>query len=172
VKIKPTRRKACSGIWAWRLASRCVTVFALLLALGTTAYSQPSRREIPFENSHLFGLVLVKVEVNGRPAVLIVDTGANQTIISSELGDMRPSRLESAVSTSKGSGWSGTGVFATATLRVGPISWRNHRVLVMDTRDLSRSLGQKIDGMLGIDFFKEFEIVVVNLKNHKLILEP
>jgi len=42
----------------------------------------------------------------------------------------------------------------------------------MDTRDLSRSLGQKIDGMLGIDFFKEFEIVVVNLKNHKLILEP
>jgi hypothetical protein len=27
-------------------------------------------------------------------------------------------------------------------------------------------------GLLGIDFFKEFEIVVVNLKNHKLILEP
>jgi len=145
---------------------------ALLLALGTPALSQSSnQREIPFENSRLFGLVLVKVEVNGRPAVLIVDTGANQTIISSELGDMRPSRLESAV-TSKGSGWSGTGVFATATLRVGPISWRNHRVLVMDTRDLSKSFGQKIDGLLGIDFFKEFEIVVVNLKNHKLILEP
>jgi predicted aspartyl protease len=146
---------------------------ALLLALGTPALSQSSnQREIPFENSRLFGLVLVKVEVNGRPAVLIVDTGANQTIISSELGDMRPSRLESAFSTSKGSGWSGTGVFATATLRVGPISWRNHRVLVMDTRDLSKSFGQKIDGLLGIDFFKEFEIVVVNLKNHKLILEP
>ncbi len=44
--------------------------------------------------------------------------------------------------------------------------------MVMDTRDLSKSFGQKIDGLLGIDFFKEFEIVVVNLKNHKLILEP
>ena len=65
VKMKPTRRTACSGIWAWKTASRCVTVCALLLTLDTTAYSQPSRREIPFENSHLFGLVLVKVEVNG-----------------------------------------------------------------------------------------------------------
>jgi predicted aspartyl protease len=120
----------------------------------------------------MFGLVLVKVEVNGRPAVLIVDTGANQTIISSELGDMRPRTLESAVSPSKGSGWSGTGVFATATLRVGPISWRNHRVVVMDTHHLSKSFGQTIDGLLGMDFFKEFEVVVVNLKNHKLILEP
>jgi hypothetical protein len=44
--------------------------------------------------------------------------------------------------------------------------------LVMDTRDLSKSFGQKIDGLLGIDFFNEFEVVVVNLKNHKLILEP
>ncbi len=145
----------------------------MLLALGTPTLSQPSsRREIPFENSRMFGLVLVKVEVNGRPAVLIVDTGANQTIISSELGEMRPRTLESAVSASKGSGWTGTGVFATATLRVGPISWRNHRVVVMDTHDLSKSLGQTIDGLLGMDFFKEFEVVVVNLKNHKLILEP
>ncbi len=80
----------------------------MLLALGTPTLSQPSsRREIPFENSRMFGLVLVKVEVNGRPAVLIVDTGANQTIISSELGEMRPRTLESAVSASKGSGCSG-----------------------------------------------------------------
>ena len=42
----------------------------------------------------------------------------------------------------------------------------------MDTHDLSKSLGQTIDGLLGMDFFKEFEVVVVNLKNHKLILQP
>jgi len=172
VKMKPTCRTACSGIWGWKTASRCVTVCALLLTLETTTHSQPSRREIPFENSHLFGLVLVKLEVNGRPAVLIVDTGANQTIISSELGDMGPRTLESAVSASKGSGWIGTGIFATATLKIGSISLRNHRVVVMNTHDLSKSFGQKIDGLLGMDFFKEFELVVVDLKNHKLILQP
>jgi hypothetical protein len=42
----------------------------------------------------------------------------------------------------------------------------------MNTHDLSKSFGQKIDGLLGLDFFKEFELVVVDLKNHKLILQP
>jgi len=120
----------------------------------------------------MFGLVLVKVEVNGRPAVLIVDTASNHTIISSELADVPPRTLESAVSTSKGSGFAGTGTFATATLKVESISWRNHRVVVMDTHDLSKSFGQKIDGLLGMDFFSEFKVVVVDLKNHKLTLEP
>jgi hypothetical protein len=42
----------------------------------------------------------------------------------------------------------------------------------MDTRELSKSMGQEIDGLLGMDFFKEFDLVVVDLKNHKLILQP
>ena len=42
----------------------------------------------------------------------------------------------------------------------------------MDMHDFSKSLGQKIDGLLGMDFFSEFELVVVDLKNHNLILEP
>jgi predicted aspartyl protease len=120
----------------------------------------------------MFGLVLVKVEVNGRPAVLIVDTASNHTIISSELADVTPRTLDNAVSTSKGSGFAGTGVFARTTVRVGPITWRDHRIVVMDMRELSKSLGQKIDGLLGMDFFSEFKVVVVDLKNHKLTLEP
>lgn len=32
----------------------------------------------------------MRVEVNGRPAVLIVDTGSNLTIISSEVADVQP----------------------------------------------------------------------------------
>jgi len=120
----------------------------------------------------MFGLVLVKVEVNGRPAVLIVDTASNHTIISSELADVTPRTLDNAVSTSKGSGFAGIGVFARTTVRVGPITWRDHRIVVMDMREFSKSLGQKIDGLLGMDFFSEFKVVVVDLKNHKLTLEP
>jgi predicted aspartyl protease len=116
--------------------------------------------------------VLVKVEVNGRPAVLIVDTASNHTIISSELADAPPRNLDSVVATSKGSGFAGAGVFTRATLKVGPITWRDHKVVAMDMRAFSKSLGQKADGMLGMDFFSEFELVVVDLKNHKLILEP
>jgi predicted aspartyl protease len=143
------------------------------VVLGIPAFPQPSnQREIPFENSRMFGLVLVKVEVNGRPAVLIVDTASNHTVISSELADVSPRTLDNLVSTSKGSGLNGTGVFARTTLKVGPITWRDHRIVVMDMRDFSKSMGQKIDGLLGMDFLSEFELVVVDLKNHKLILEP
>ncbi len=145
----------------------------LVAALQVPAFPQSSNpKEIPFENSRMFGLVLVKVEVNGRPAVLIVDTASNNTIISSELADAPPRNLDSVVATSKGSGFAGAGVFTRATLKVGPITWRDHKVVAMDMRAFSKSLGQKADGMLGLDFFSEFELVVVDLKNHKLILEP
>lgn len=147
--------------------------FALVLALGIPAFAQPpARNEIPFENSGTFGLVLVKVEVNGRPAILIVDTGSSQTVISSELADITPSVWKNPVFSKKGSGFTGSGVYAKVTARVGAITWRDHQVVAMNMRELSKSLGQKIDGMLGMDFFSAFDLVVVDLKNHKLILQP
>jgi predicted aspartyl protease len=145
----------------------------LVAALRVPAFPQSSDpKEIPFEKSRIFGLVLVKVEVNGKPAVLIVDTGSNHTVISSELADAVPRNLESVVDTSKGSGFAGSGVFTKATLKVGSITWRDHKVVAMDMRALSKSLGQKADGVLGMDFFSDFKLMVVDLKNHKLILEP
>ena len=145
----------------------------LVAALWVPTPPQSSNaKEIPFEKSRIFGLVLVKVEVNGKPAVLIVDTGSNHTVISSELADAVPRNLESVVDTSKGSGFAGTGVFTRATLKVGSITWRDHKVVAMDMRALSKSLGQKADGVLGMDFFSDFILMVVDLKNHKLILDP
>jgi predicted aspartyl protease len=145
----------------------------LAAAIQVPAFPQSSNpKEIPFENSRMFGLVLVKVEVNGKPAVLIVDTASNHTIVSSELGDVSARNLDNVAATSKGSGFAGAGVFTKATLKVGPITWRDHKVVAMDMRAFSRSLGQEADGLLGMDFFSEFELVVVDLKNHKLILEP
>jgi len=157
----------------WNAGSGCVLVLALCMALGIPALSQTSaQREIPFENSPQFGLMLVKAEANGRPAVLIVDTAASRTILSSDLAYVTPHVMRNMVSTRKGSGFAGSGILEKATLTIGPLVWRDHRVVVMDTRDLSKSLGQKADGLLGIDFFSEFETVAVDLRRHKLILGP
>ncbi len=96
----------------------------LIAALQVPAFPQSSNpKEIPFENSRLFGLVLIKVEVNGKLAVLIVDTASNHTIISSQLADIPARNLDNVVATSKGSGFAGAGVFTRATLKVGPITW-------------------------------------------------
>ena len=160
-------------VFSLKAASQCAIAIMLAAALQVPTFPQSSKpKEIPFENSRMFGLVLIKVEINGRLAVLIVDTASNHTVISSELADAPARNLNNVVATSKGSGFAGTGVFTRATLKVGPITWRDHTVVVMDMRAFSKSLGQKADGLLGMDFFSEFELVVVDLKNHKLILEP
>jgi|ERR1700751_5257084 Aspartyl protease len=154
-------------------ASNCFLAVVLSLALGVPCVSQSSghQSEIPFEHSSVFGLILVTIVANGRPAVFIVDTASSHTILSTGLTD-RPWPSATSVSTSKGSGFQGTGVLAKATLKIGPITWHEHTVVVMDTQELSRSLEQHIDGLLGIDFFSEFRVVIIDLKNRRLILKP
>jgi hypothetical protein len=154
------------------LRSRSRFMVLALLILTTSALAASSNQiEIPFENSRVFGLFLVKVLANDRPALLIVDTGSNMTILSQDLMDVAPGTFKPGGLPSKGSGFSGKGIFRKTTLKVGSVTWHDHTVLVTNVDELSKSLGQRVDGMLGIDFFSQFGLVVVDLKNHKLVLD-
>jgi predicted aspartyl protease len=139
--------------------------------MGFRVFPQPSTpAEIPFRVSRAFGLMLVTAEINGKPAVLILDTGSNNTIVSSRFVDVATPSLKDTVNEEKGSGLSGTGVFTRASLKVGSLLWRDHRILAMDMKEMSKSFGENIDGLLGMDFLQEFERVVLDLRQHKLIL--
>jgi predicted aspartyl protease len=154
-------------------ASRCTVVFALTVALGWRAFPRPTDPvEIPFEYSRAFGLMLVKVEINDKPAVMVVDTGSNETTVSPKFVIINQHRLKDAVTMAKSSGYTGTGtaVIATVFLKVGPLSPKNCQILVMDLTGLSKSLGQDIDGILGMSVLKDFETVTVDLRHHKLVL--
>jgi hypothetical protein len=143
----------------------------LAVTLGIRVFPQHSHPvEIPFQFNRAFGLMLIRAEVNGKPAVLILDTGSNHTIIGSRFADVATPTLKDTVSSEKGSGFSGTGVFTKASLKVGSLVWRDRRILTMDMKEVSKSLGENIDGFVGMDFLNEFEIVVVDLRQHKLIL--
>jgi len=147
-------------------ASRCTVVFALTVALGQGAFPHPPAAEIPFEYSRAFGLMLIKVEVNGKPAVMVLDTGSNETIVSPRLVIVKQLSSKDAVAMAKGSGYSGAGVVATAFLTIGPLN-QNCESLVVDLSGLSKTLGQQVDGTLGTSVLKEFEIVSVDLRHHK-----
>ena len=152
-------------------ASRCSVVLVLTVALGLAAFPHPQDPvEVPFEYSRAFGLMLIKAEVNGKPAVMVLDTGSNETIVSPRVV-MAKQLSSKAVAMAKGSGYSGAGVIATAMLKVGPLNPRNCQVLVVDLSGLSKTLGQDVDGILGMSVLKEFEIVSVDLRHHKLILQ-
>jgi hypothetical protein len=151
---------------------RCTVALLLAVALGFPVSPQGSNPiEIPLRLSRTFGLMLVTAEINGKPAVLILDTTSNHTAISSRFVDVASPSLRDTVSTEKGSGFSGRGVFTKASLKFGPVLWRDHRVLAMDLKDISKSCGENIDGLLGMDFLNEFETVIVDLRQHKIILK-
>jgi predicted aspartyl protease len=153
-------------------ASRCTVVLALTVALSQGAFPQPPDPvAIPFEYSKAFGLMLIKVEVNGKPAVMVLDTGSNETIVSPRLVIVKQLSSKDAVAIAKGSGYSGTGVIATAFLSIGPLNPKNCQILVVDLSALSKTLGQEVDGILGMSVLKEFEIVSVDLRHHKLVLK-
>ena len=128
--------------------------------------------EIPIENSPRFGLLLVKAEVNGKPAVLIVDTGSTISVISTKLAPVSDRYSNDVMVPRNGSGLVGRGVYAQAAIKVGPIVWGKRRIVVMDLHEVSKSLEQEVDGILGVDFFSEMAFFAVDIKNHRLILRP
>jgi predicted aspartyl protease len=146
-----------------------VLTFAVALGLGAFPHP-PDPVEIPFEYSRAFGLLLVKVEVNDKPAVMVVDTGSNETVVSPKLVNLSQRSLKDAVAMAKGSGYTGTAVIATVFLKVGPLSPKNRQILIMDLSGLSKSLGQDVDGILGMSVLKDFETVTVDLRHRKLVL--
>src|SRR5215472_13951839 len=157
----------------------CVVLFATL-GFTSTAMGQKQTElpfphpqdpvEVPFEYSRAFGLMLIKVEVNGKPSVMVLDTGSNETLVSPRVVMVKQLSSKEAVAMAKGSGYSGNGVIATAALKVGPLNPRNCQILVVDLSGLSKTLGQDVDGILGMSVLRKFEIVSVDLRHHKLIL--
>lgn len=125
---------------------------------------------LPFERSSRFGAILVRLEVNGKPAVLILDTGSNTTILSPEISGLSRARLPRAKAPRKGTGFVGDGRWGQATLTIGTAVWKDKRVLVVDTKDLSRALERQIDGILGQDILDEFKYVEINLVEKRLTL--
>jgi hypothetical protein len=118
-----------------------------------------------------FGLVLLSAEVNGEPATLVLDTGSSRTILHTRFIHTR--RLPSApkLAPSKGSGYVGSAVPIKTTLKIGDILWRDHEFLAMDDLpEISQSLGQRIDGILGQDLLRDFQSIEIDFRNHRLVL--
>jgi hypothetical protein len=149
----------------------------LILATPAIAWGQDGPGEgnaqtgIAFEVNRPFGSILVRAQVNGRPATLIVDTGSSHTILSSELLQVRPLALERAETPVRGSGLVGSAGWAKATVELGALKWPDRRILVMSVfQEISNSMKHRVDGILGEDLLKEFDSVVIDFKHHRLFL--
>ena len=133
---------------------------------GLAAQEQPRTFRIPFRTVN--GMVLLDAVVNGKPASLLLDTGANNTIISPQAAGLATVQLRALQATQAGTGAEGDAVACEVDLRLAERHWLNRRVLVMDLSDARKRLGTHIDGFLGQDVLREVSSVRIEYKNHVL----
>ncbi len=147
-----------------------VVIAAAPLRAQTASSGGDRQSGISFEVNRLFGVILIRAEVNGHPATLFLDTGSSNTILSPELVEVRPQVLERAPVFAKGSGYVSTAGWTRATLEVGGLRWQDRMVLVMDFHEISKSMKQRVDGILGEDVLGEFDSVFIDFKHRRVFV--
>lgn len=149
-----------------RARLRFILVVLLFAGVGL-AQEKPRTFRAPFHT--VKSMVLLNATVNGKPAVLLLDTGANLTIVSPQLCDVN-TKLR-ALTAAKTTGAEGEYVKSRIDLRLAERHWISRETLVMDLSDASKRLGTRIDGFVGADLLSEFSAVRIDYKNHVVELE-
>lgn len=142
------------------------TATLLFLLTATTVHGAV---ELPFELEKRHGAILVTLTVNGRPATLLVDTGAATTMISAELAGIDRFTLERSKFREGQTGLQAVGVWERATLQAG--SWRaSMDVGAINLDEVTARYGRRIDGLLGQDVLRRFARITIDFEAKKLLL--
>ena len=153
----------------YRVLRIYVSLFLLLVPKASPGAADQVVLKVPFEYASGRNSILVRVKVNDRPAVLILDTGSSHTVLRPELLHIKPSELITTQQGSSGGGFMGDAIGREVTLQVGNWKWQKRRIAVMDLSQVLAVYEQQIDGVLGLDFLQEFSSVTFDLKQ-KVIL--
>ena len=149
---------------------RPVWFFAALLFLALPCLAQQTAKthRVPFHTVN--SMILLDATVNDKPAVLLLDTGADFTLISPQASGLSAAKLR-ALTATKTTGANGDYVKSRVDLRLAERHWIDREILVMDLSDASTRIGTRIDGFVGQDLLQEFSAVRIDFKNHVVELE-
>ena len=148
---------------------------ALLFAIPIWAQSPDLTEEdksskISFEYSSNRNSLLVRVHINGKPAILILDTGSAHTVLRAEAVGVPRSELTPVHTSQSNAGFIGDAVGKEVTLQVGERVWWRHRVALMDISDILAAYQEKPDGVLGLDFLQQYRRVVIDFRDRTITL--
>jgi hypothetical protein len=153
----------------YSLGTVCTVLVLLLLAGVASPQEQPRTFRVPFHTVN--GMVLLDAMVNGKPAVLLLDTGANLSIVDYRSAGFPALKLDVLLPTGK-TGAEGNCVSREVSkISLGLRSWLSRRTCLMDLSDASKRMGARIDGFVGQDLLQEFSAVRIDYKNHAVELE-
>lgn len=124
------------------------------------------------------GLLFLDARINGRPARLLLDTGAAVSVMNARLLDITAWDLKASRFSDAGpevrmfSVYTREAVWAQAAITLSSLKTRSLRVVAMDMEMFARSLGRRVDGVLGQDFLTSFGHLIIDHKQRKLSLYP
>jgi hypothetical protein len=125
---------------------------------------------VPFDLDARYGSIFVTVTINGRPATLLVDTGAASTIVRPELAGVRLPALDR--SRFRGDvGFEARGVWQTVQFGLGKTWSTPLEVGAVDLTEAMQRYGRRVDGLLGQDVLRRFRRVTFDYATKKLLLE-
>jgi hypothetical protein len=108
--------------------------------------------------------------INDRPAVLIVDTGSDRTIVSPRLlvsqEESRKFKVFFLAAHRKA-----VSVWGKANLQLGHKIWKGQLVVVQDEGEIQNAFEQQVDGILGQDILGQFRRVTIDSETHTLTLQ-
>jgi len=116
------------------------------------------------------GMILLGGQVNRKPAALLLDTGANNSVVDYQAAGFGALKLEALRSTG-GAGGRGSLRRPRSEVSLEHRSRLNSRVCVMDLSDASRRMGTRIDGFVGQDVLSEFASLRIDYKASTITLE-
>ncbi len=122
---------------------------------------------LPFHTVN--GLILLDAKVNGKRAVLLLDTGAIHSIVdkqSAGLGNLALHELDSMGGIGAAGNCSAREVHFTLGGRD-----RTQLVCLLDLAVVSKRVGAHLDGFIGQDVLREFSAVRIDYKAHTVTLE-
>ena len=142
-------------------------LFLVLLA----PLQAPAQRRIvtvPFRSVNLY--ILVEASIDGRPVTLLVDTGANKTILNARsIGRMQ---LPVSQPVNQGAGIIGNALRLQMDVEIAHRFLFSQPVSVMNLDELSKRSQIPSDGLLGQDILSQFQSVRIDYKAHVMELEP
>jgi hypothetical protein len=151
-----------------RPLARVLTLFLLLL-IPLTNPAHSGTVKIPFRTVQ--SLIVVEGKVNGNPAILLLDTGANRTIISARSYGNARFDLQRAPRRNGGAGFNGYSLRRLADVELAENVWTAQQVSVMDLDELKQMLRMDFDGLLGQDFLRQFRSVRIDYRAHIIELQ-
>jgi aspartyl protease len=146
-----------------------VLILALLCFIPSANGAHSEYVTVPFRTAD--SMILVEARVNDNRVTLLLDTGANNTIVSPRAYGYLQFRLRGIHNNDTGPGLRGDAVRLRANVALSNRVWVAQLVYVMNVDELTRRFGVPVDGLLGQDLLREFRSVRINYKAHVIELE-